>query len=92
MQMHTLLRKIELGGMDPKTQKGGKPFVAALPGTAAGIGFELPLACHRIIVADNPKARVGLPEIMVGLFPGAGGTTRLVRKMGALAAAPPKLD
>ncbi|MFQ5437455.1 MAG: 3-hydroxyacyl-CoA dehydrogenase NAD-binding domain-containing protein [Paracoccaceae bacterium] len=88
MQMHGILRKIELAGMDPKTKKGGKPIVAALPGTAAGIGFELPLACHRIIVADNPKARVGLPEILIGLFPAAGGTTRVARKIGLMAAAP----
>ena len=88
MQMHALLRKIERAGMDPKTNKGGKPIAAALPGTAAGIGLELPLATHRIFVADNPKARIGLPEIMVGIFPGAGGTTRLARKMGAMAASP----
>jgi 3-hydroxyacyl-CoA dehydrogenase/enoyl-CoA hydratase/3-hydroxybutyryl-CoA epimerase len=88
MQMHGVLRKIERAGMDAKTLKGGKPIVAALPGTALGIGLELPLSCHRIIAADNPKAKIGLPEIMVGIFPGAGGTTRLVRKMGAMVAAP----
>lgn len=88
MQMHQVLRKIELAGMDPKSKKGGKPIVAALPGTALGIGLELPLSCHRIIAADNARAKIGLPEIMVGIFPGAGGTTRLVRKMGAMAAAP----
>ena len=88
MDMHAILRKIERAGMDPKTLKGGKPIVAALPGTALGIGLELPLACHRIIAADNPKAKIGLPEIMVGIFPGAGGTTRLVRKLGAMMAAP----
>ena len=88
MQTHGLLRKIELAGMDPKTQKGGKPIAAALPGTAAGIGLELPLATHRIFVANNPRARIGLPEIMVGIFPGAGGTTRLVRKLGAMGASP----
>ncbi|MEH7829064.1 3-hydroxyacyl-CoA dehydrogenase NAD-binding domain-containing protein [Gemmobacter denitrificans] len=88
MSMHAILRKIERAGMDPKTLKGGKPIVAALPGTALGIGLELPLSCHRIIAADNPKAKIGLPEIMVGIFPGAGGTTRLVRKMGAMMAAP----
>ena len=87
-RIHGILRRIERAGMDPKTLKGGKPIVAALPGTALGIGLELPLACHRIIAADNPKAKIGLPEIMVGIFPGAGGTTRLVRKLGALAAAP----
>ena len=88
MQMHHVLRKIERAGMDPKTLKGAKPIVAALPGTALGIGLELPLACHRIIAADNPKAKIGLPEIMVGIFPGAGGTTRLSRKLGAMMAAP----
>ena len=88
MSLHHLLRKIELAGMDPKTKKGGKPIASALPGTALGIGLELPLATHRIFAADNPKAKIGLPEIMVGIFPGGGGTTRLVRKMGVLAAAP----
>lgn len=88
MSMHRVLRKIERAGMDAKTLKGGKPIVAALPGTALGIGLEIPLACHRIIAADNPKAKIGLPEIMVGIFPGAGGTTRLARKLGAMGAAP----
>ena len=88
MHMHTVLRKIERAGMDPKTLKGGKPVACAMPGTGLGIGFEIPLACHRIFVADNPKAKIGLPEIMVGIFPGAGGTTRLVRKMGAMTASP----
>ena len=88
MSMHRTLRKIERAGMDAKTLKGGKPVVAALPGTALGIGLEIPLACHRIIAADNPKAKIGLPEILVGIFPGAGGTTRLARKLGAMGAAP----
>ncbi|WP_420022887.1 3-hydroxyacyl-CoA dehydrogenase NAD-binding domain-containing protein [Cereibacter azotoformans] len=92
MQMHAVLRRIERAGMDQKTHKGGKPIVAALPGTALGIGLELPLACHRIIAADNPKAKIGLPEIMVGIFPGGGGTTRLVRKLGAMMAAPLLLE
>lgn len=91
MEMHGVLRRIERGGMD-KDNKGGKPIAAALPGTALGIGLEIPLACHRIFVADNPKAKIGLPEIMVGIFPGAGGTTRLVRKMGAMAASPLLLE
>lgn len=88
MTLHHLLRKIERAGMDPKTLKGGKPIAAALPGTALGIGLELPLATHRIFSADNPKAKIGLPEILVGIFPGGGGTTRLVRKLGAMMAAP----
>ncbi|MGR3497142.1 3-hydroxyacyl-CoA dehydrogenase NAD-binding domain-containing protein [Citreimonas sp.] len=88
MRMHAVLRKIERAGMDAKTNKGGKPVAAALPGTALGIGLEIPLATHRIFAADNPKAKIGLPEIMVGIFPGAGGTTRLARKLGAMAASP----
>ena len=92
MQMHGVLRKIERAGMDPKTNKGGKPVAAALPGTALGIGLELPLACHRIFAADNPKAKIGLPEIKVGIFPGMGGTTRVSRLLGAMAAAPILLE
>ncbi|VAW05505.1 Enoyl-CoA hydratase [isoleucine degradation] / 3-hydroxyacyl-CoA dehydrogenase / 3-hydroxybutyryl-CoA epimerase, partial [hydrothermal vent metagenome] len=92
MNMHGVLRKIERAGMDPKTNKGGKPIAAALPGTALGIGLEIPLACHRIFAADNARAKIGLPEIMVGIFPGAGGTTRLVRKLGAMGASPLLLE
>ncbi|MEH6787561.1 MAG: 3-hydroxyacyl-CoA dehydrogenase NAD-binding domain-containing protein [Paracoccus sp. (in: a-proteobacteria)] len=88
MKLHHLLRKIERAGMDPKSLKGGKPIAAALPGTALGIGLELPLATHRIFAADNARAKIGLPEIMVGIFPGGGGTTRLARRLGAMAAAP----
>lgn len=57
----------------------GKPWVAAINGTAVGGGFELALACHQRIAADNPKTRLGLPEIKIGLFPGAGGTQRIAR-------------
>jgi 3-hydroxyacyl-CoA dehydrogenase/enoyl-CoA hydratase/3-hydroxybutyryl-CoA epimerase len=88
MRIHALLRRIERAGMDPERMTGAKPVVAALPGTTAGIGLELALSCHRIIAADRPDARIGLPEIKLGIFPGAGGTTRLVRKLGAMAAAP----
>ena len=59
----------------------GKPWVCALNGTAMGGGFELALACHQRIAADNPKTRLGLPEIKIGLFPGAGGTQRIARMM-----------
>ena len=87
MGFHRILRKIERGGMDAKNQ-GGKPIAAALSGTALGIGLELALACHRIFAADNPKAKIGLPEILIGIFPGAGGTTRITRKMDLMMAAP----
>ena len=48
---------------------------------ALGGGFELCLACHHRVAADNPKSRIGLPEIKIGLFPGAGGTQRIARMM-----------
>jgi 3-hydroxyacyl-CoA dehydrogenase / enoyl-CoA hydratase / 3-hydroxybutyryl-CoA epimerase len=59
----------------------GKPWVAAINGTAMGGGFELALACHHRVAADNDKARLGLPEIKVGLFPGGGGTQRIPRML-----------
>ena len=59
----------------------GKPWVAALNGTAMGGGFELALACHHRVASENDKTRLGLPEIKVGLFPGGGGTQRIARMM-----------
>ncbi|HEY6026702.1 MAG TPA: 3-hydroxyacyl-CoA dehydrogenase NAD-binding domain-containing protein [Pseudolabrys sp.] len=64
-----------------RIETSGKPWVCALNGTAMGGGFELALACHQRIASDNPKTRLGLPEIKVGLFPGAGGTQRVARIM-----------
>src|SRR5450631_2426404 len=64
-----------------RIETGGKPWVCALNGTAMGGGFELALACHQRIAADNSKTRLGLPEIKIGLFPGAGGTQRVARMM-----------
>ena len=60
----------------------GKPVAAAINGLALGGGLEFTLACHYRVVADNPKIQLGLPEVLVGLFPGAGGTQRLPRLMG----------
>jgi len=64
-----------------RIETSGKPWVCALNGTAMGGGFELALACHQRIAADNPKTRLGLPEIKIGLFPGAGGTQRIARML-----------
>jgi 3-hydroxyacyl-CoA dehydrogenase/enoyl-CoA hydratase/3-hydroxybutyryl-CoA epimerase len=64
-----------------KLETCGKPFVAAVHGTCLGGAFELALACHCRILSDSEKTRVGLPEIKVGLFPGAGGTQRVSRLM-----------
>lgn len=91
MALHGLLRKIERAGMDAKSLKGGKPVAWASPGLSAGIGTEIGLACHRRFMAEG-KGKVGLPEILVGIFPGSGGTTRLVRMMGVMAAAPLLLE
>jgi len=59
----------------------GKPWVCALNGTAMGGGFELALACHYRVASDDAKTRLGLPEIKIGLFPGAGGTQRVARML-----------
>lgn len=64
----------------------GKPVVCAMNGLALGGGFELALACHYRVLADDPKAVVGLPEVNVGLLPGSGGTQRLARMIGTQAA------
>jgi 3-hydroxyacyl-CoA dehydrogenase len=61
-----------------------KPFVAAIEGTAFGGGLEIALACDRRLGA--PRAKVALPEINLGLLPGAGGTQRLPRASGSAAA------
>lgn len=60
-----------------KLETCGKPFVAAVAGTCMGGGTELALACHARVVDEGLK--MGLPEVKVGLFPGAGGTQRVMR-------------
>ena len=60
----------------------GKPFVAAINGSALGGGLEIALACHHRIVADTERLRMGFPEVTIGLIPGAGGTQRLPRLIG----------
>ncbi len=67
----------------------GKPIAAAINGLALGGGFEIALACHyRVMPSDNPKAKLGLPEALVGVLPGGGGTQRLPRLVGVMNAAP----
>jgi 3-hydroxyacyl-CoA dehydrogenase/enoyl-CoA hydratase/3-hydroxybutyryl-CoA epimerase len=66
----------------------GKPFAAAINGTALGGGLELALACHHRVCVADPRAKLGLPEVTVGLLPGAGGTQRLPRLIGIKAALP----
>ncbi len=68
-------------------ETGPVPVVAALSGTALGGGYELALACHHRVAIDDPRAKFGLPEVQLGLLPGAGGTQRLPRLIGIQAAA-----
>ena len=72
-----------------RLEKTGKPVAAAVNGLALGGGFEIVLACAgRFAASDNPKLKLGLPEAMIGLLPGAGGTQRLPRLVGLMNAAP----
>ncbi len=71
-----------------KMETCGKPFAVAINGLALGGGFELCLACHYRVLSDNPKAVLGLPEVSIGLLPGAGGTQRLPRLIGMEKALP----
>lgn len=69
-----------------------KPFAAALNGMALGGGYELALCCNYRVAAQDERARVGLPEALVGLMPGAGGTQRLPRLIGMREALPLLLE
>ncbi len=67
----------EMGRIWRKLETSGKPYVCAINGTCMGGGFELALACHGRVAAQS--AKMGLPEVKVGIFPGAGGTQRVPR-------------
>jgi 3-hydroxyacyl-CoA dehydrogenase/enoyl-CoA hydratase/3-hydroxybutyryl-CoA epimerase len=60
----------------------GKPVVAGLNGTALGGGLEIALACHHRVAINDPSAQFGLPEVSLGLLPGGGGVTRVIRMLG----------
>jgi 3-hydroxyacyl-CoA dehydrogenase/enoyl-CoA hydratase/3-hydroxybutyryl-CoA epimerase len=67
---------------------GRKPVVAAIHGLTLGGGLEVALACHYRLATDSPKTVFGLPEVTLGLLPGAGGTQRLPVLVGLRAALP----
>ncbi|MFN3764749.1 MAG: 3-hydroxyacyl-CoA dehydrogenase NAD-binding domain-containing protein [Aliihoeflea sp.] len=62
-----------------KLETSGKPWVSAINGTCMGGAFELSLACHGRVAADSDSVKMALPEVKVGIFPGAGGTQRVPR-------------
>jgi 3-hydroxyacyl-CoA dehydrogenase/enoyl-CoA hydratase/3-hydroxybutyryl-CoA epimerase len=72
-QLHRALRALETCGA---------PVVALLDGAALGGGCELALACHRRVAVERRDVRIGLPEVGLGVIPGAGGTQRLPRLVG----------
>src|SRR6185503_14637078 len=69
-------------------EKLGKPVVAAVGGTALGGGWEIALTAQCRIVLDDPRIELGLPEVTLGLLPGAGGVTKMVRLLGLQGAFP----
>ncbi len=73
-------------------ERAGKPVAAAVNGLALGGGCELAMGAHYRVVTDAPDAAFGVPESLVGLLPGGGGTQRLPRLVGAAAALPLLLD
>src|SRR5688572_6471171 len=75
-RLSRLLRKIETCG---------KPFVAAIHGICMGGATELTLACHGRVMADDRKTSMALPEVKIGIFPGGGGTQRVMRMTDAQA-------
>jgi 3-hydroxyacyl-CoA dehydrogenase/enoyl-CoA hydratase/3-hydroxybutyryl-CoA epimerase len=77
-----LTRLRELGGLYRRIETFGVPVVAALTGSALGGGYELALACHHRVAIDDARVQLGLPEVTLGVLPGAGGTQRLPRLIG----------
>jgi len=79
-RMYAMVR--QLGALYRRLETCGIPVVAALTGSALGGGYELALACHRRIALDDARVQLGLPEVNLGVIPGAGGTQRLPRLIG----------
>lgn len=72
-----------LSGLFRKLETCGKPWVSAINGTCMGGAFELSLACHGRVASNSKSVKIALPEVKVGIFPGAGGTQRVPRLTNA---------
>jgi 3-hydroxyacyl-CoA dehydrogenase/enoyl-CoA hydratase/3-hydroxybutyryl-CoA epimerase len=84
-----VFREIELVKKNFRTLETlGKPVVACLNGTALGGGWEVALVAHHRVAVDDPKIQFGLPEITLGLIPGASGITKMTRLLGLMGAQP----
>jgi 3-hydroxyacyl-CoA dehydrogenase/enoyl-CoA hydratase/3-hydroxybutyryl-CoA epimerase len=75
-----------------KLETSGKPVAVAISGLALGGGCELTMAAHHRVITNEPRSGMGLPESLVGLLPGGGGTQRLPRLIGVEAALPILLE
>ncbi len=75
-----------MSGLYRRIETCGKPWVAAINGTCMGGALELSLACHGRVAADGKNVKLALPEVKVGIFPGAGGTQRVARLADAQSA------
>jgi 3-hydroxyacyl-CoA dehydrogenase/enoyl-CoA hydratase/3-hydroxybutyryl-CoA epimerase len=76
----------KMTGLFRKIETNGKPWVSAINGTCMGGAFELSLACHGRVVSNAKSVKLALPEVKVGIFPGAGGTQRVPRLTDAQSA------
>lgn len=84
-----VFREIELVKKNFRTLETlGKPVVACLNGAALGGGWEVALVAHHRVAVDNPKIQFGLPEVTLGLIPGASGITKMTRLLGLMGAQP----
>jgi 3-hydroxyacyl-CoA dehydrogenase/enoyl-CoA hydratase/3-hydroxybutyryl-CoA epimerase len=72
----------EVKGQLRRLETLGVPVVAAINGAALGGGLEIALAAHHRVIVDDPAAKLGFPEVKLGLLPGGGGVTRTVRMFG----------
>jgi len=89
-QAFNLVEKLKFHLM--RIEKLGKPIVAVINGAALGGGLEIALCCNHRIALNNPKTKIGFPEVTLGILPTAGGLIRTTRLIGLEAALPFLLD